>query len=523
VDLVLNSLSGEAIEKNFEALAPYGRFLEIGIRDIYENRRIGLWPFHKSLSYFSVDLSRMLLERPEELGTALRELMGAFARRELEPLPVEQADLVDASSVFRTMAQARHIGKLVLRVDPDAPVAAERVEGLRADGSYLVTGGLGGLGLAVAEWMVGQGARHLLLLGRRPPGTAAGAILARLRERGATIEVVQGDVSQEATGDAVRGALARIARPLRGVIHAAGILDDGVLLRQSPVRFETVMAPKARGAWNVHAWTREAPLDFFVLFSSAAALLGSPGQGNYCAANGFLDGLAHALRRAGRPACAVSFGPWAEVGMAADAALRGLESLSPDRGTEALGRILASAVAQATVLRLDLRQFVQVLPQAAELPLLDELRRDAALEVRAAGPSPVRAELLAIPSRAARERHLSGFVGGQVAAVLGLDPGAVDERQPLTDMGLDSLLALELRNRCEAGLGVQLSPTLLWSHPTLEALVPELARRMGVELEVDPGGESEDDDADAYEGRSAEELALALAQRLDGLAEEGTA
>jgi polyketide synthase 12 len=522
VDLVLNSLSGEAIEKNFEALAPYGRFLEIGIRDIYENHKLGLWPFHKSLSYFAIDLSRMLLERSEELGAALRELMEAFEHGDLEPLPVQIQAIDEAAAAFRTMAQARHIGKIALRVgSEDVLVAAERSGALRDDASYLITGGLGGLGLAVAEWMVEQGARHLLLLGRGSPAPPVRETIARLRDAGAFVEVARADVSEPAARAALRDALARIGQPLRGVIHAAGVLDDGILLRQSAERFRGVMAPKVQGAWNLDRWTREDPLDFFVLFSSVASVLGSPGQGNYCAANAFLDALAHARRREGRPALSINWGPWSEVGMAADTSLRGMTSVSPELGTRVLGRLLREGPAQVAVMSLDLRQWAQLFPQASELPLLEELARETSAEARAAGPSPVREELLGIASGAERLTHLLGYVREQVAAVLGLEVSKVESRQPLTDMGFDSLMALELRNRCEAGIGVRLSPTLIWAHPTLGELVPELARRMGVDLGDGPTPEMGEDAPDVVDDLSTEELAEALAEQLEHLEGDG--
>ena len=247
-----------------------------------------------------------------------------------------------------------------------------------------MTGGLGSLGLVVAEWLVEQGAQHLVLVGRHGPGAAAQAALAEWARRGVQVQVRQADVAHAEEVQALVDSL-RAQPPLRGVIHAAGVLDDGVLLQQTWERFARVLAPKALGAWHLHRATAGMALDFFVLFSSVAAVLGSAGQGNYAAANAYLDGLAWYRRSRGLPALSLNWGPWGEVGMAAQLAERaqsrraagGVALIPPALGVQALGYALASGAPQWTVLPIDWPGFLGSFPAGGEPPLFAGMGRDA--------------------------------------------------------------------------------------------------------------------------------------------------
>ncbi len=231
----------------------------------------------------------------------------------------------------------RYAPRLTRRA-PDSPDAATDAPNLfRPDGTYLVTGGLGELGLLVAEWMVGRGAKHLVLVGRRGATGEASRVVTRLREAGAEVLVAEADVAAEAEVAEVLARIGRSMPPLRGVIHAAMVLDDGVLLQMDGQRFDAALRPKVYGAWNLHRLTLDAPLDFFVLFSSAVSLHGSAGQGNYVAANAFLDSLAHHRRFLGLPALTVDWGRWAEVRQQPQQRLRermallGMRPLDPEQ------------------------------------------------------------------------------------------------------------------------------------------------------------------------------------------------
>nr|AQW44892.1 polyketide synthase [Corallococcus coralloides] len=377
----------------------------------------------------------------------------------------------------------RHVARFVRAAEALEP--RDLTERVVADGTYLITGGLGGLGLQVASWLVSQGARHLLLLGRGAPSAEAEHALGELCQAGARVEVVRADVS---VPEDVARALAVVDAgmpPLRGVIHAAGLLDDGVLLNLTEERFATVMAPKVQGAWSLHVATRRRPLDFFVLFSSAAALLGSPGQGNYAAANAFLDALAHARRAEGLPGLSIAWGAWTGIGLAARAnpqkriEARGLRGMAPDKALAALGLLLGQGRPQVGVVSLDLRQWMEFYLSAAQSPFFTRLaRQQAAPREGEAGRGRFR-EKLEQAGAAERQALLEKHLREQIAAVLRMDPERLGPRVALGSLGLDSLMGMEIRNRLEASLGLKLSATLVWAYPTLAALVTFLSERLG--------------------------------------------
>ncbi|MBI1357400.1 MAG: SDR family NAD(P)-dependent oxidoreductase [Acidobacteria bacterium] len=536
VDIVLNSLAGAAIEKGVSVLAPYGRFLEIGKRDIYSDHKLGLLPFRNSLTFSAVDLAGMTVRRPAAVSKLLREISAELAAGSLRPLPCTAFPISQAAEAFHTMAQAKHVGKIVLTT-PDAaatPIEAAAAQSpIRPDASYLVTGGLGGLGLTVTRWLVEQRARHVVVAGRRPPDAAAEARLAELRSLGANIVVSQTDIADRGQVAAMLSRIAAELPPLRGVFHAAAVLDDAVLSRISPDSVARVFAPKAGGAWNLHELTQSAPLDHFVLFSSAAAVLGSPGQAHYTAANAYLDALALHRRSQGLSALSVNWGPWAEVGLAAQSEKRGerlaamgIGSLSPQQGLDALQRLMQSGAAQATVMPFNLRHWRQVLPAAAGLPLYAELMEGLSSEEEGRQESSkFRAELLAAkPSarRALLERHLAE----QIAQVLRTSPDRITKDTPFNALGLDSLMGLELRNRLERSLGAGLPATMVWSHPTIAALAPHLAAKMDAPLEdavgepAPPAAEPEPEPAAEIDELSDQDAADLLAEKLAALESE---
>ncbi|HEY3060149.1 MAG TPA: SDR family NAD(P)-dependent oxidoreductase, partial [Chloroflexota bacterium] len=388
----------------------------------------------------------------------------------------------------------RHAQRYVPRLVPLASKTPAPAVRIRSDATYLITGGLGGLGLVLAEWLVAQGARYLALLGRRAPTAEAEARLARLRAKDATILSLQADVADI---DQLSAALERLdgeVPPLRGIFHAAGTVEDAALANQAWSGFARVMAPKVDGARNLHQLTRERPLDLFVLFSSAAALLGSPGQVNYAAANAFLDALAHQRRAESLPALSINWGPWT-VGMASSAAESrrwidwGVRPIEGDLALRLLGQVFAQIrVAQVAVLPVDWQSFARRCPPGAEPPLVADLVHRA----RPSGPPPNAAGHSRLPTRiaaalpVARRELLLEFLRVELGVVLGLDAAApFDERQGLFELGMDSLMAVELRNRLQAAVEGTLSlpPTFVFEHPTLEAIANYLVDAL---LQVEP-------------------------------------
>jgi amino acid adenylation domain-containing protein len=379
------------------------------------------------------------------------------------------------------------------------PAAALRP---RPDASYLVTGGLGGLGLLVAGRLVERGARHLVLVGRSAPGAEARAAVAALAARGARVEIALADVADPA---ALSAALAGDGGrpPLRGVVHAAGTLDDGVLEQLTWERFARVLAPKVEGSWNLHQLTAAAPLDFFVLFSSAVSLLGSPGQANHAAASCFLDALAAHRRSLGMPALSIDWGAWGEVGAAAtrrvEATLdrQGVGILPPGPSLDLCERLIQSGAARIGVLPIDWPRFLPRFAGAVP-PLLAELAAEgggvagaggaAAARIRGTGDAlgPELRRRLGESGSQERRALLADTLRAQAAEVLGFGPSRpVDPSLPLQDLGLDSLMAVELKNRVELGLGLSL--------PLGEVLegssVASLAALLAAQLDAAPGSE----------------------------------
>jgi NAD(P)-dependent dehydrogenase (short-subunit alcohol dehydrogenase family)/acyl carrier protein len=353
----------------------------------------------------------------------------------------------------------------------------------------------------VARQLVDRGARQLVLLGRSEPSAEAREALEAMRASGARVQVAQADVSSEPELDAVLAS----ARPLRGIVHCAGRLDDGILLQQSDERFRSVMAPKIDGSWNLHRLTQDDPLDFFVLFSSAASVIGSPGQGNYAAANAFLDALAHHRQAQGLPAQSINWGPWSETGLAARPdrggrlAAQSMESLTPRQGVAAFDRLLDESAAQPSVLNVPRGGWRKLHDAIGEAPLLAQLagedaeaapaERGASLadEIRAAAPE-------------ARHALLEAMIREQVARVLRIPPGKLDVDRRLDRMGIDSLMAVELKNRIEERCRVTLPLLQLVQGPTVANLTARLLERMIGDGDGLPAAETDGNDRDDRSG-----------------------
>jgi acyl carrier protein len=496
VDVVLNSLAGNAIAKGLQVLKPYGRFLEIGKRDIYENSKLGLLPFQKNLSYFAIDLDKMSRERPDVIAGMLREIFALVDSQQLTALPMQTFSVSQVNDGFRMMAQAKHIGKIAITMeDPNASFDVHAGSTpIRADGTYLITGGLGDLGLAFARWLAKQGARHLVLLGRSKASASAQRMIDELRNATINVVTAQVDVTDLAQLSAVFAGIKQDLPLLRGVIHAAGLLADATISQMDRDRFMQAYAPKVMGAWNLHALTADQPLDFFILFSSVAAVLGTPGQGNYAAGNAFLDALAR-FRRAHRlPALSINWGPWSEIGLAAGQSNRGerltqqgLKSITPRQGLDAMSLLMARQDTQIGVMEFDTGTWCMSQPAAHHSSLFKDLRNQTAVataEKKSTSRS-IQEELLAASSGKERRALFETYLRENIAKVLHLAPARIPLDKPLRTLGLDSLMSIELHNRLEDGLHVVLPASLIWNYPTVHALTTFLAGEIGVSFEKD--------------------------------------
>lgn len=411
------------------------------------------------------------------------ELWGGLIDLDTAVTSDDAADQLAAEVMGTTenMVAFRGNQRFVSRLTQAKAPAVEPVQ-IRSDATYLITGGTGGLGLQVAAWFAAEGAKHLVLVSRRAPNGEAQEAITALTEIGMKIVTAQVDVSQTAPLAELMQTIATTMPPLRGVIHAAGVVDDGLLQQQDWQRFERVFAPKVWGAWHLHTLTQSLTLDFFVLFSSAAALLGSPGQGNYAAANAFLDGLAHLRRGQELPATSINWGPWSETGMATrvDAQherrwqAQGITGIQSVQGVQALAQVLAQGEEQTAVLPVDWSKFAVGLPDRPSL-FLSEL-------IAVAAPANERKSAFLTRFWAAttegRHKVVQTYLQQQVAYALGVAAGDVAVDANLMHLGLDSLMVMEVLNACKREMKLALYPREFYERPSLAALATYLTHEL---------------------------------------------
>ncbi|GAA4003461.1 type I polyketide synthase [Allokutzneria multivorans] len=484
VDVVLNSLTGAAATRSLDCLAPYGRFVEIGKRDLLDDRRLGLRPFLRNLAYLSFDLRQLIVDRPAEVRAELERLVGLLASGELNPLPYRVFHPRQAEAAFRQMAAAKHVGKLVLAMDERDVTVRPQPRPIDWSGTWLITGGLGGVGLAMADSLASAGVSHLVLLGRSGASRLEAADrVEALRAKGVSVVVEAADVSSRSSMEGVLERIARDLPPLAGVLHCAMVLDDVLLADLDSERMERVYAPKALGAWHLHELTKELPLRAFVLFSSAASMIGNRGQANYAAANSFLDQLAEHRAAQGLPALAVNWGAISDAGYVARhadvaklVAASGMRDFTTHEAFRVLSELLSTTHSNVGVLPMDWPRFFQqygedVPPRYAEQV---ELHGSASSEQAVSGSLRQR---LRTQTGDARELLLREVLRARVATVLGMPSTDLDDTKPLMDY-LDSLLAVEISSWLERELGAKVTIMELMKGPSVEQLAGQLLERM---------------------------------------------
>ncbi|MFJ9363729.1 SDR family NAD(P)-dependent oxidoreductase [Nocardia sp. NPDC101769] len=483
VDIVLNSLQGETIPKSLELLRPHGRFVEIGKKDIYDNYKLGLKPFGNNLSYSAVDIDRMLLEVPARCREAMTEVLEHVIAGTLPPLPHTDFGAAEVDSAFRFMAGAKQIGKVVVEFDSDAEVlvypTATGEEGVDPRGAYLITGGYTGFGLRTAQWLADKGARTIVLVGRRAQiDDENERPIAALREAGVEVVLERADVSVEAE---VKDLLERISSlpPLRGVYHAAMVIADGPLATMSEEQFLRAVRPKVDGAWHLHNLTRDLALDAFVMFSSMSWNVGTPGQSNYAAANGFLDALAVHRRQLGLPALTVNWGAIGEVGFVARTKLDtlswlGWTPISPDLALDFIGRCLVQGVGRASVFGVNWAKMNQVMPIVRSSPRLAHLATQETAGVMAGfGTEGLRAELFELPEDERLPRLITAL-SQQISRIFDMPVDRLAQDVGLTDLGMDSLMAGQIRNMLAKHLEIDFPTMGLMRGPTITELSGEV-------------------------------------------------
>jgi myxalamid-type polyketide synthase MxaB len=452
--------------------------------------------------YHLVYLAETSLQEPDLVGSILRQITNWIEKGELPTLPKTTFASDRVTDAFRYMMQAKHIGKIVvvrgdqLRGDTSKAATVSGDNGLviRSDGTYLVTGGLGGIGLKTSSWLAANGAKHLVLMGRTAGFLGAASNLQELQQFGTIVRMVQGDVTKEADVNRVMDMIRNEMPPLKGIIHSAGVLEDGALVRQTWPRFAAVLAPKVVGAWNLHRLTAGCSLDFFVLFSSIAALLGSRGQGNHAAANAFLDGLAHLRKMQGLPALSINWGAWTEIGAAARhnvesrIRLQGVDSFSPGEGLIILDKLLSSNLTQVGVMPVNWHVFLRQYPRGKGTAYYSAFHLEAgglsSPSIPGEGKRPASAVFMDELEKAPDhkwEQLIRNHIRKLAVKVLALsEEDEIEDDRPLHELGMDSLMAVELRNLLKSSLRLEkaLAATLVFDYPTISELAGFIYNRL---------------------------------------------
>lgn len=474
VDVILNSLNGEFVDNSVSILKKGGRFCEIGKLNVWDEKK-----FKKErpdAEFYMYDLSEIDGKGISEL---LHKMMNMVEKNDISALPVKEFAINDVEKSMRFIQQAKHIGKISLVFDnkKEIPVA-------EGDASYIVTGGLGGLGLRIMLWLANCGAKHIVLVGRNKPTSQAQEMIDNLFTQQVKVEVVKADIAKYEDVERILGHCSN----LKGVIHAAGVIEDGLVSTQSIESFNKVMAAKVRGTWNLHNLTKELDLDYFVCFSSVASILGSIGQSNYSAANAFMDRFAHYRHSIGLPCTSVNWGPWDETGMAADLVdrlkIQGYKPISVNMGLEILQKIINfSTSPQVLVLPMDWSKYMKRINK--HIAFFDKI-----IQVEEKQEN----ELLLIDALASVDEHeklyvLEDNIKRYIRTVIGLRESiSIDSAKSVFDFGLDSLMAVELKNIIERNIKTKLKSTLLFDYPTVKSLVGYIAQKI-LSVEVDSGEE----------------------------------
>ena len=503
VDVVLNSLSGESIYKSVRCLSAYGRFVEIGKTDIYRNSKLGLQPFGNNLSYFGVDVDRLFKQKAEFGGTLFQESIDYFVENGFIPHPVTVFPIAKLADAFQFMGGARHIGKVIVSMNDTVDVLPPEEIKFNPNGTYLITGGASGLGLGVAHWMTSRGCKNLVLLSRSGTKTEEeAAIVQGMIDKGVTVKLAKGSVDNQADMDRIFKEIKDTMPPLKGVQHAAMVLDDGSVPEITKERYMKVFNPKAVGCWMLHEATKDMELDHFVSYSSISAIYGNPGQVSYVGANSFLDNFSHWRRAQGLPATTINWGVIGDVGFVArsgkvggnvDELLykQGWNSFSLVQATNILESILLSNPVQRVATDSDWEMIGDFFPHTAESSRFAHLVHENQLGGGASassGDGALKATLFDSKPEEQTEILLTQL-NDTFARVLGTTADKLDTSEPVTKYGLDSLMANQIRNWVQSNVSIDYSMMKIMRGPSMEEMTEQILDELlgGVAGEADEG------------------------------------
>lgn len=488
VDVVLNSLPDDALQKSWSILAPYGRFVEIGKKDIVENHHLPMKVFNENTSFFGVDLDRFLTDpiRGQKLGD---ETFDAYQQGILKQLPTKLFLASDIASAFHYMARAEQIGKIAVQLEGEQLTARETDESpFHANGTYLITGGCSGLGLELAARLGALGARYLVLTGRRGANTdQAKQVIEQLRNNQVKVLVETVDVADRKGMQALFDKIERELPPLRGVFHSAGVLADKEMMQQTKESFQIPLQPKIKGAWNLHLLTQNKSLDFFVLYSSFISIFGNPNQINYAAGNSFLDSLCYFRHSKGLPCLTINWGSFTETGMSAvDVGVKeylktmGLIGFSNEQYFYLLDRVLRYKPVQAAIVQANFEQIIKHYPKLSNTLMFSSvISKSKKEEKQAAG-------YLKIEGKSNEEAYslVEEDLKEIISKVIRIKKETLNVDSKLTDFGVDSLLSIEITTQIELAFGVKIPVLRLTGGITFKQLVADIIERCRLEQQA---------------------------------------
>ena len=486
VDVVLNSLAGDALRHNLKILAAGGRHVELGKQDMARNTQLSMRPFNRALSLIAIDMDRMALEKPAYYQPVAKAVVRAFEAGIFQPMPTEVFPADESSAAFSRLSSGKQIGKVVLDFSggvKEVRPGLSRPPLFRKDRCYLVTGGLGGFGLQTALWMMRLGAGELVLASRRgklAPSDEA-ALAHAVETTGAHVRCVALDVTVEGSVHSLVAELATGERPLAGVVHSAMVLHDMPISALTYQDLCQVTRPKALGAWHLHEATKELALDHFVMYSSVSAVAGNPGQAAYAAANAYLDGLARLRRSLGLPGTTIQWGALADVGVVAesDQVAGHLKSVGilPIPAARALGGLraaLAEGAVERGIIDIDWDRWVRTTPETRWNRLVDVLgQRDS----EASTKDRFAEELSALAGKD-RDDYVVRALQAAIAPIFKMPSEQVGADKPLKDFGLDSLMALEVQVAIEERTGVEISTMELLAGRSVNTIAITVLKRL---------------------------------------------
>ncbi len=459
VHAVLNSLAGEAMEASINVVRPFGCFLELGKRDYYANTKVGLRPFRHNLSYFGIDLDQILLNESNLARELIEEVFLLIKEGIFTPLPYRVFEGRNVQDAFRLMQQSQHIGKVL--VTPPKPETVKVAKAHRklifsSEGQHVVIGGLGGVGLEICRWLADNGACRIVMTSRSATVSPQHQqLFDELAQKGVLVSALKCDVTDHAALSSMLTELRRSA-PLKSIIHAAMILDDGIIQKMDERRFRKVLLPKVQGASLLNDLTSEDELDHFILFSSATTLIGNSGQSNYVAANGYLEGLARARRKAGKPAIAVGWGAIGDVGILARdnntskklSRHLGETTIKAREGLDTLKSVIEQDDGSPRAAVVHIGRFAwgvaeQTLPLLGK-PMFSQIVKSNDLDRDSTGSADILALIAGKEDKQAQE-IVGNILATEIGRILRLPAEDISQERPLAELGMDSLMGLELR------------------------------------------------------------------------------